>query len=281
MRDAADRPCRPTRTDHPSVAPASPDARVGSWRLASRRAPARPRVLDHRPRPSPRSGCRRSPGPDAVGRTTAILADPTRDEPATPRRPTSGASRLTTWYPAIAGHGHTGRLCGRPRARSADGLIASGSIGRWRPPASAPCATPPAPARRPTPGRHPRPAAVPRERHERRVLRGARRGPGQPRLRGHRHRPPVPGRRRGPRRPRRGLRRRSAARPGQGRHPGRIDERVADVDSGPRRAPWTTRPASVSPPTSWTSNASACSATRTAGSRPRWCVVATRACRRA
>ena len=46
-------------------------------------------------------------GPAAVGRTSVVLVDPTRDEPATPG-PDARRLRVTTWYPAVAGTGDDG-----------------------------------------------------------------------------------------------------------------------------------------------------------------------------
>ena len=92
-------------------------------------------------------------GPDAVGRTTAILADPTRDEPATAALDVRRV-RLTTWYPAVAGTGAPAAYVA-DLDRIRDGLIASGSVG----PAEAAGVGYVRDAARtdatPTPGRHP------------------------------------------------------------------------------------------------------------------------------
>ena len=66
-------------------------------------------------------------GSAAVGRTSAVIADPDRDEPATPATD-ARRLRVTTWYPAIAGTGEAAPYVeGLDRIR--DGLIASGSLG--------------------------------------------------------------------------------------------------------------------------------------------------------
>jgi dienelactone hydrolase len=66
-------------------------------------------------------------GSAAVGRSSAILADPGRDEVATPGLDARRV-RLTTWFPAIAGSGSPAPYVeGLERIR--DGLIASGSFG--------------------------------------------------------------------------------------------------------------------------------------------------------
>jgi dienelactone hydrolase len=66
-------------------------------------------------------------GPSAVGRTSALLVDSTRDDVATAGRD-ARRLRVTTWYPAIAGSGDPAPYVeGLERLR--DGLVASGSLG--------------------------------------------------------------------------------------------------------------------------------------------------------
>jgi dienelactone hydrolase len=66
-------------------------------------------------------------GPAAVGRTSAVLVDADRDEPATPE-PDARRVRVTTWFPAIAGTGTPAPYVdGLDRIRA--GLIESGSLG--------------------------------------------------------------------------------------------------------------------------------------------------------
>lgn len=66
-------------------------------------------------------------GASAVGRTSAILADPSRDEPATPGRD-HRRLRVTTWYPAISGSGAPAAYV-EGLERISEGLVASGSLG--------------------------------------------------------------------------------------------------------------------------------------------------------
>ncbi|HYH92201.1 MAG TPA: hypothetical protein VD763_03495 [Candidatus Saccharimonadales bacterium] len=67
-------------------------------------------------------------GQFAVGRTSVLLMDAARDEPATPALDDHRRLRLVTWFPAVTGTGDPAPYV-EDLDRIADGLIASGSIG--------------------------------------------------------------------------------------------------------------------------------------------------------